>query len=219
MAVAVTAAIATGGIGSGISGAMASAATATTTTTAAISATNASMNSNGDFFKQIKDISKTTWDDTTSKESLKNYAISGAIAAGTSWAISAANGSPDLKVGDYNNSKVGVNVVQENGIWYKEGFSPSNIGKHAKPASFFTSHVIGTENPFFKGMNATIPSVESGARGHDIWVDKMNFDAGMTAVTAPPYLLLNTCAAAPSLCGVYVNTKTDDNFLNQKPKN
>jgi len=46
--------------------------------TAAISATNSAMNADGDIFKQLKTISKDTWDNTTSKESVKNIAIAAA---------------------------------------------------------------------------------------------------------------------------------------------
>ena len=50
-------------------------------TTAAVSATNTSMNAEGDMFKQSADISKQTAKDTTSKESLENMAIAGTTAA------------------------------------------------------------------------------------------------------------------------------------------
>ena len=43
--------------------------------TTAISATNSSMNAEGDFFKQTKNISDDSYKATTSKESLENAAI------------------------------------------------------------------------------------------------------------------------------------------------
>ena len=49
--------------------------------TASVSATNASMNTNGDAFKQLKDVGKITWDNTTSRESFENYAIASMTAA------------------------------------------------------------------------------------------------------------------------------------------
>ena len=62
----------------------ASAGTATATaaaTTATISATNASMNGEGDFLNQIKDTTKTTWDATTDSDAIESYAIAGVTAA------------------------------------------------------------------------------------------------------------------------------------------
>ena len=73
------------------------AAATTALTTATISATNASMNSDGDFFKQAKSISKTTWDDTTSKDSMEQIGIAAATALltyGTTQGLnSATNGA------------------------------------------------------------------------------------------------------------------------------
>jgi len=46
--------------------------------TASIAAVNSSVNANGDIFKQLRSISKDTWDATTSKESVKNIIIAAA---------------------------------------------------------------------------------------------------------------------------------------------
>ena len=219
--VAAAIAIVTGGIGTGIAGAMLTAASTTATTTATISATNASMNGDGSFIGSLDDTTKTALKDTTSKESVKNIAISAAVTGAASWAISSANGNPDLKTGSYEGSKVGVNVEKSpvDGKWVFEGTK--------KEATQFDTYVFGNENPVFKGANASIPSVNSGAAGHDAWILDMeksgvltsgtNTTRAITAITAPPYLLLNACAAAPSACGLYVNNKLDNKFLNQKP--
>ena len=99
---AVVIAIVTGGIGSGVSGAMMTAAATTAGTTASISATNTSMNADGSLLKQTKDIGKTTIKDTTSDQSLRNIAISAAIAGIASWAVQASGGSTSLEKGkDY----------------------------------------------------------------------------------------------------------------------
>lgn len=47
----------------------------------------------------------------------------------------------------------------------------------------------------------------------------MKFGSTTTALTALPYLILNACAEAPSACAIYTSTKTDKDFLNQKPRN
>ncbi len=60
--------------GSLMQGALVAGASATAST-ASISATNSAMNADGDLSKQLKTISKDTWDNTTSKESVKNIAI------------------------------------------------------------------------------------------------------------------------------------------------
>ncbi len=56
---------------------MATAVATTAASTAAISATNTSMNLDGDIFKQAKGIGKQTLRDTTSKQALESYAIAG----------------------------------------------------------------------------------------------------------------------------------------------
>ena len=60
--------------GSLIQGALVAGASATASTTS-ISATNSAMNADGDLSKQLKTISKDSWDNTTSEESVKNIAI------------------------------------------------------------------------------------------------------------------------------------------------
>ena len=79
---AATAAGATAGGAVATGAGMATAAAASSlASTAAVSATNTSMNAQGDFFKQAKTISNDTYQTTTSKESLENAAIAGATAA------------------------------------------------------------------------------------------------------------------------------------------
>ncbi len=65
----------------GSAGVIITATLSSAASTAAVSATNASMNADGDMFKQIKTVSVTSYKDTTSKESLKNVAIAGVTAA------------------------------------------------------------------------------------------------------------------------------------------
>lgn len=57
------------------------AAASTAASTAATTAVSASMNMDGDIFKQAKDISKTTWDATTSREAFESYVIAAGTAA------------------------------------------------------------------------------------------------------------------------------------------
>ncbi len=82
-----TATVATAGAGapamSGgvtIAAGIGTAAASTAAATAAVSATNASMNADGDLFKQIKTTATASYKATTSDESLKNIAIAGATA-------------------------------------------------------------------------------------------------------------------------------------------
>jgi hypothetical protein len=84
---AVAATVATAGAGapamSGgvtIAAGIGTAAASTAAATAAVSATNASMNADGDLFKQIKTTATASYKATTSDESLKNIAIAGATA-------------------------------------------------------------------------------------------------------------------------------------------
>ena len=115
-------------------------------------------------------------------------------------------------------SKVGVNTVEKDGVIYKEMPGQPGVPNIKAPVDMDSYNRLGgfgspyNNNPAFKTVN-TFPSAPSGAGGHDIFVDKMQFGTGMTAATAPPYLLINMCAAAPALCGIYVNTRTDKDFL------
>jgi hypothetical protein len=81
-------AVGTGGLGSGISGAMMTAAATSASTTATISATNASMNTDSNFLNSTNSIADNSWKATTSDESLQNIAIS-AITAGAVYGASA----------------------------------------------------------------------------------------------------------------------------------
>jgi len=98
-AAAAVVAIATGGIGTGISGAMMTAAATTAGTTATISATNASMNTDSSVWGSTKSISSNTWKDTTSDESLRNIAIAVAVAGAASWAVEASGGTATMEKG------------------------------------------------------------------------------------------------------------------------
>ena len=99
---AVAIAVGTGGLGSGISGAMMTAAATTASTTATISATNASMNTDSNFLNSTNSIADSSWKATSSDESLKNMAISAAVAGAASWAVQASGGSATLETGkDY----------------------------------------------------------------------------------------------------------------------
>jgi filamentous hemagglutinin len=99
---AVAVAVGTGGLGSGISGAMMTAVATTASTTATISATNASMNTDSNFLNSANSIADSSWKATTSDESLKNMAISAAVAGVASWAVQVSGGTATLEKGkDY----------------------------------------------------------------------------------------------------------------------
>lgn len=63
----------------------------TALTTASISGVNASMNADGDVFKQLKTVGKTSFKDTTSSDSLRNIAISGITAGFAEYASQASS--------------------------------------------------------------------------------------------------------------------------------
>jgi hypothetical protein len=217
---AVAVAVGTGGLGSGISGAMMTAVATTASTTATISATNASMNTDSDFLNSANSIADSSWKTTTSDESLKNMAISAAVAGVASWAVQASGGNPNLEAGTMSDSKVGINTLKgSDGTIYLEKIGEPGVeGVKLSAKQMESYNSLGgfgspyNNNPIFKLIN-TLPSAPSGAAGHDAWVDAMHFGSGMTAATAPPYLIINACAAAPSLCAIYVNTRADKNFL------
>ena len=103
-----------GSVGKGMAVAGASAAAST----ASIAAVNSSMNADGDLFKQLKTISKDTWDTTTSKESVQNIVIAaaaGGLATGlTNMAgggtFTTPNTSPNIAVASSNPlERVGAN--------------------------------------------------------------------------------------------------------------
>ena len=74
----------------------------TAATTATISAINASMNADGDIFKQLKTIGTTSYKDTTSTESLRNIAIAAAVATAATATVKASGGSTTVEQGkDY----------------------------------------------------------------------------------------------------------------------
>jgi hypothetical protein len=196
---AVAIAILTGGIGSGISGAMMTAAATTAGTAATISASQAGMNADGDFFKQAKDISKITWDDTTSRESVENYAIASAIAAagyGIGEWMKAEGVEPGFEMGNMDDSKVGINVEKIDGNWYQR--LPNG---DLQTTSSFKAHTIGNQNPVFKFLNKT-PGAPPFAGFHDA----MNFPDIINQATIAPYYAMSQCAAAPTLCASFPDT-------------
>lgn len=78
------------------------AAITATAATASVSATNASLNVQGNFFRGLDNVGKTTLKETTSKESLRNIAISAAVAGAASWAVNASGGKATMERGkDY----------------------------------------------------------------------------------------------------------------------
>ena len=189
---AVAVAVVTGGIGSGISGAMMTAAATTAATTASISATNASMNADGDIFKQMKDISKITWDATTSRDSFENYAISSAIAAagyGIGEWMKAEGVEPGFEMGNMDDSKIGINAEYKNGILVK---TDTNI-----TTNYWTSN----QNQGFKLLNTT-PGAPPFAGFHDA----MSFPEIINQVTIAPYYAMSQCAAALTLCASFPDT-------------
>jgi hypothetical protein len=114
-AAAAAIAIGTGGIGSGLSGAIMTAVATTAATTATISATNSSMNADGNLAGSLDDVGKTALKDTTSEEAIKNYAISAAVAGAAAWAVQASSGTTSLEKGkDFAVYKPSEELIKNN---------------------------------------------------------------------------------------------------------
>lgn len=222
--VAMAIAIGTEGIGSGLSGAMLTAVATTAGSTATISATNASMNSDGSIWNQTKTISDTAYKATTSDESLKNMAIAAAV-AGAAYGVGewinntkinynnsitpeqAANGKTVVSTGHSNlmpgsaaDSKIGVNVVQEKstGYWFKEG-------KNVKVSSSY-AHTVGNQNPVFQGFNTT-PGAPSFADFHDA----LDLTSPWNELSIPPAYSASQFNALAPYYPLIINYKTNEN--------
>ncbi len=200
--IAVAGAIATAGAGSfatwGVAAASSGAGSAATIATT--SAVNASVNTDGNLLNNLDDIGKTTWKETTSKESLQTIAISAAIAAaayGAGQWMKSKGVNPSLESGTMENSKVGVNVERgADGNWYQQ------LPKGGKiEVSSFKAYTIGNQNPALQTLNTT-PGAPSFANFHDA----MNFVDGVNQVTIAPYYAISQCAAAPTLCAMLPDT-------------
>ncbi len=199
-AAAVAIAVGTGGLGSGISGAMMTAAATTAATTTTVAATNSSMNKDGDIFKQIKDINKDAWDATTSRESVENMAIA-AVVAGAGYGIGewmkAGGVEPGFEMGNIDDSKIGINVQQGvDGKWYQKLPNKERI-----QVSSLKAHAVGNQNPGFKLLNKT-PGAPPFAGFHDA----MNFPIVINQVSIAPFYAMSQCAAAPTLCAAFPDT-------------
>jgi hypothetical protein len=195
--------------------------------TASVAATNASMNTDSSLLGSTKSIASNTWKATSSDESLKNMAISAVVAGVASWAAQASGGKPNLEAGARADSKVGVNTVEKDGIIFKEMPGQPGVPSDIKVDMSNYDSLGGygsryNNNPIFQSIN-TLPSAPSGAAGHDAFVDKLILNGTLdpsaastpffVGASAPPYLILNACASSPSLCAIYVNTRTDKDFL------
>ena len=198
----------------------------TAATTATISAINASMNADGDIFKQFKTIGTTSFKDTTSKESLRNIAIAAAIAAGAAatgeWIKNTkinynnsitpeqaalgkepvSTGQSNLMTGSATNSKVGVNVVQRTNLqtgevaWFKEG-------KSVEVSQNF-AYTAGNQNPVFQGFNTT-PGAPSFADFHDA----LNLSSPWNELSIPPTYAASQFNALTPYYPIFINYETN----------
>jgi len=198
----------------------------TAATTATISAINASMNADGDIFKQFKTIGTTSFKDTTSKESLRNIAIAAAIAAGAAatgeWIKNTkinynnsitpeqaalgkepvSTGQSNLMTGSASNNKVGVNVVQRTNLqtgevaWFKEG-------KSVEVSQNF-AYTAGNQNPVFQGFNTT-PGAPSFADFHDA----LNLSSPWNELSIPPTYAASQFNALTPYYPIFINYETN----------
>jgi hypothetical protein len=199
---------------------MMTAVATTAGTTATISGTNASMNADGNIFKQLKTSTQTSFKDTTSKEAIKNYAISAAV-AGAGYGVgewikdtkinynnsitpeqavlgkeSVSTGHSNLMPGSTTNSKVGVNVVNDNGSWYF-------AGKNVKVTQNF-AYTAGNQNPAFQGFNTT-PGAPSFADFHDA----LNLSSPWNELSIPPAYAVSQFNALAPYYPIFIKYETN----------
>jgi len=93
-AAATSAGATAGGVVAGAAAAGTAAGASAAASIATVSATNASMNDNGNFFRSLDDVGKITLKDTTSKDSMEKIAIASLSAALTAGALQATGITP-----------------------------------------------------------------------------------------------------------------------------
>ena len=234
-------AIGTGGIGSGISGAMMTAVATTAGTTATISATNASMNTDSSFAGSTKSISSHAWKDTTSDESLRNMVIAAAVAGAASWAVEASGGTATVEKGkDYAVYKPDPELVRSRPDLYSNyngviDPSVNNIGKAnltmdvsqvGQPVPSYSNNPFTSS--FWQGFDKESGFISSGANKiggmngmstvHDPATNNIFFEniPLITQLSIPPAILIEYCAISPAACAAATSKFNNNNFGTQK---
>ena len=226
---AVALSIATGGIGSGVSGAMMTAAATTAGTIATNTGIQVGMNADGDIFKKIKDTTKEVWDNTTSNDSLRSIAISAGIAGLAKWAFTTSGGNESLKSGgdavykpseeliknnpDLYGNYNGVIDVNANNIGLANVTNDINlVGKPIVPYSNnpFTLNFwegFAKEGGFISKTANKLGGMNSMATYiHDPWSSAVlikNIPLA-TQVSIIPAVFVQYCGSYPGACGVAI---------------
>jgi hypothetical protein len=201
-------------------------------TTATISATQASMNADGDVWKQAKTTSKTTWDNTTSRESFENMAIAAAVAGAATWAVQASGGSTSLEKGGdavYKPSEKLIEAHPEKFTDYNGVINPSanNIGianqtkdialvgqpvDYSKMTSM--EKIVNEGGIISRGTNQ-VGGMNSMSLSHDPWSQSAIIQKvpGATQISIIPAITVQYCATFPAACAVTVNK---DSLINEQ---
>jgi filamentous hemagglutinin len=191
----------------------------TATTTATISAINASMNADGDIFKQLKTIGTTSYKDTTSTESLRNIAIAAAVsaaAASTGELIkntkinynnsitpeqaalgkeSVSTGQSNLMPGSIADSKIGINsYYNQEGLIIKSGTSNQRVG-----------YLRSSQNAAFKSFGTT-PGAPSFADFHDA----LNLSSPWNELSIPAAYAASQFNALTPYYPIFINYETKE---------
>ena len=227
-------AIGTGGIGSGISGAMVTAVATTTATTATISATNASMNADGNLAGSLDDVGKTALKDTTSKEAIKNYAIAAAVAGASAWAVQASGGSTSLEKGGdavYKPSEKLISQYPERFKNYNGVIDPaannigiantvddiSLVGQPVDYSKMNSLQKVVNEGGFISNNANKVRGMNPMSTIHDPWGQNIIVKQfPVLQITIVPAIAIQYCATFPAACGVVVGNSMNNDFGTKK---
>jgi filamentous hemagglutinin len=239
-AAAAAIAIGTGGIGSGLSGAIMTAVATTAATTATISATNSSMNADGNLAGSLDDVGKTALKDTTSEEAIKNYAISAAVAGAAAWAVQASSGTTSLEKGkDFAVYKPSEELIKNNPDLYSNyngviDPSVNNIGMAnvvddvsqvgqpitPYPTDPFTKNFwqgFFNEGGFISNNANQVGGMNSMSTMHDPVTNNLIMSkTPIVQITIPPAIAVQYCATFPAACGVVVSNSMNNDFGTKK---
>jgi filamentous hemagglutinin family protein len=213
----------------------------TAATTATISGINASMNANGSMWSQIKTTADSSYKATTSEQSIKNIALSAAIAAIAAGAVKASGGTTSLQQGkDHAVYKPDPELVKANPDLYSNyngvvDPSVNNIGKAnltmdvnqvGQPVPPYSTNPFTSS--FWQGFGMESGFISSGANKaggmnsmslmHDPWAGGAiirNIPLG-TQLSIPPAIAVQYCATFPAACGAAISYSMNNNFGSEK---
>ena len=199
------------------------------------------MNADGDFAKQLKDITVTSVKDTASKDSIKTIVVSSLVAAAAAGVVEASGGVASLEKGkDYAVWKPDPKLVKARPDLYSNyngvvDSSVNNIGKAnvtmdvakvgqpVPPYSTnpFTSSFwqgFGKESGFISSNTNKVGGMNGMSTFHDPITDNIFFEKVplTTQLSIPPAIAIEYCAISPAACGAVVSSSRNNRFGNEK---